>query len=245
MKRMILVALLAMVPGLSSAVGTGMPPVKVDTDPHDRESLQRGARIFVNYCLSCHSASYMRFSRLASDLNIADQLVVDNLMFVTDKIGNTMEVAMRAADAERWFGVAPPDLSVIARSRGADWLYTFLTSFYLDPSRPTGVNNLVFKDTAMPHVLWELQGWQTPIRRSQIENGTNREVIDGLELTIPGKLQEAEFQQTVRDLVNFLAYMGEPAQLIRRRLGRWVVAFLGVLLVPVYLLKREYWRDIH
>jgi ubiquinol-cytochrome c reductase cytochrome c1 subunit len=245
MKRMILVALLAIVPGLSSAVGTGMPRAKVDTDPYDRESLQRGARIFVNYCLSCHSASYMRFSRLASDLNIADQLVVDNLMFVTDKIGNTMEVAMRAADAEQWFGVAPPDLSVIARSRGADWLYTFLTTFYLDSSRPTGVNNLVFKDTAMPHVLWELQGWQTPIRRSQIENGTKREVIEGLELTTPGKLQEAEFQQTVRDLVNFLAYMGEPAQLIRRRLGPWVIAFLGVLLVPVYLLKREYWRDIH
>jgi len=171
--------------------------------------------------------------------------VVDNLMFVTDKIGNTMEVAMRAADAERWFGVAPPDLSVIARSRGADWLYTFLTSFYLDPSRPTGVNNLVFKDTAMPHVLWELQGWQTPIWRSRIENGTKREVIEGLKLTTPGKLQEAEFQQMVRDLVNFLAYMGEPAQLIRRRLGPWVVVFLGVLLVPVYLLKREYWRDIH
>jgi ubiquinol-cytochrome c reductase cytochrome c1 subunit len=245
MKRMILVALLAMVPGLSSAAGTGTPLVKVDTDPHDRESLQRGARIFVNYCLSCHSASYMRFSRLAEDLNIADQLVVDNLMFVTDKIGNTMEVAMRAADAERWFGVAPPDLSVIARSRGADWLYTFLTAFYLDSSRPTGVNNLVFKDTAMPHVLWELQGWQTPIWRSQIENGTKREVIDGLKLTTPGKLQEAEFQQTVRDLVNFLIYMGEPAQLIRRRLGPWVIAFLGVLLVSVYLLKREYWRDIH
>ena len=245
MKRMILVALLAMIPGLSSAAGTGMPLVKVDSDPHDQESLQRGARIFVNYCLSCHSASYMRFSRLAEDLNIADQLVVDNLMFVTDKIGNTMEVAMRAADAEQWFGVAPPDLSVIARSRGADWLYTFLTSFYLDPNRPTGVNNLVFKDTAMPHVLWELQGWQTPIWRSQIENGTKREVIDGLKLTTPGKLDEIAFKQTVYDLVNFLVYVGEPAQLIRRRLGPWVVAFLGVLLVPVYLLKREYWRDIH
>lgn len=246
MKPMILVILFGMLPGLATATESSVALAKAHIDPEDRESLQRGARIFVNYCLSCHSASYMRFSRLAQDLNISEKLVKENLMFVTDKIGNNMEVAMRAQDAEAWFGVAPPDLSVIARSRGVDWLYTFLISFYLDPSRPTGVNNLLFKDTAMPHVLWELQGWQAPLLRTSTgQDGEKTKVIEGLELITPGKLNKTEFRQTTRDLVNLLAYMGEPAQLIRRRLGLWVIGFLVVFLGVVYALKREYWKDIH
>ncbi len=244
MKRAISVLLLGMLPGLAWAAESGVALAKADINLGDRESLQRGARIFVNYCLSCHSASYMRFSRLAQDLNISKKLVEENLMFVTDKIGETMKVAMRATDAELWFGVAPPDLSVIARSRGVDWLYTFLTSFYLDRGRPTGVNNLVFKDTAMPHVLWELQGWQAPLLRPA-QSGESIKAIEGLQLTTPGKLDETEFRQTVRDLVNFLAYVGEPAQLIRRRLGPWVIGFLAVFLGVVYALKKEYWKDVH
>jgi ubiquinol-cytochrome c reductase cytochrome c1 subunit len=244
MKRMILMILLGLLPGLASTAESSVWLTKAHIDPEDRGSLQRGARIFVNYCLSCHSASYMRFSRLAQDLHIPEKLVEDNLMFATDKIGSTMAVAMRARDAEAWFSVAPPDLSVIARSRGADWLYSFLISFYLDPSRPNGVNNLIFKDTAMPHVLWELQGWQAPVFQAE-KDGKKAKVIERLVLATPGKLSEAEFRETIRDLVNFLAYIGEPAQLIRRRLGPWVIGFLVVFLGIAYALKREYWKEVH
>ncbi|MGQ0657029.1 MAG: cytochrome c1 [Chromatiales bacterium] len=219
---------------------------EVDIDLGDKASLQRGAQTFVNYCLSCHSASYARYSRLAEDLEIPEEVVTANMMFVTDKVGNTMNVAMRKDDAENWFGVPPPDLSVIARSRGADWLYTFLLTFYLDPARPTGVNNLAFKDTAMPHVLWELQGLQRPVVDDGSEShskGTGQ--ISRTELATPGRLTETAYRQTVRDLVNFLVYLGEPARLVRYRVGFWAMLFLIGFFCLAYQLKKEYWKDVH
>ena len=168
------------------------------------------------------------------DLDLSEELVLENLMFGTDKIGNTMTIAMRPQDAEQWFGVVPPDLSVIARSRGADWLYSYLQGFYLDDSRPTGVNNLYFPDTAMPHVLWELQGLQRLVEPSS-----------RLEMAIPGEMDGQGYQRVARDLVSFLVYVGEPAKLVRYKVGFWTIAFLLVLLLATYMMKREYWKDIH
>ena len=220
-------------------------------DLSDQKSLQRGARTFVNYCLSCHSAEYMRFNRMGKDLGITEKVLKKNLMFGTDKPGNTMTVAMRPEDAKQFFGVIPPDLSVVARARGADWLYTYFMSFYRDPSRPTGVNNLAFKDVGMPHVLWELQGWQRAVYAEEKEaNGATIKTISHLEMeTPPGPKPKAyqgeDYDKTVRDLVNFLVYLGEPVKLQRYRIGAWVMLYLFVLLIFVYFLKREYWKDVH
>ncbi|MEM7542015.1 MAG: cytochrome c1 [Pseudomonadota bacterium] len=202
-----------------------------------KSSLQRGARTFVNYCLSCHSAQYMRYGRMAEDLGLSERLVKENMMFATDKILDPMKVAMRPEDSEVWFGAAPPDLSVTARSRGADWIYSFLLSFYADESRPTGVNNLVYPATAMPHVLWELQGIQ--------ENVTDEEGHSHLELSQPGKLSAEEYEAVIRDLTAFLVYVGEPAKLVRYRMGFWVLGFLLILFFAAFMMKREYWKDIH
>ena len=221
-----------------------------DVDLSDRRSLQRGARTFVNYCLSCHSASFMRYNRLGRDLHISENVLKENFMFGTDKTGDTMTVALNRPEAEKYFGVAPPDLSVTARSRGADWLYTYLMTFYRDPSRPNGVNNLVFEDTAMPHVLWQLQGWQEPVYRdvAQRDGRISRE-IDHLEVVTepvgkPGPYQDETYEETVTDLVNFMVYLGEPIKLKRKKIGAWTITYLLVLLALVYLLKREYWRDV-
>ncbi len=221
-----------------------LPEVAVDV--HDKASLQRGARLFVNYCLSCHSAAYMRLSRLARDLDIPEAVAEQNLMFVSDKIGDPMRVAMNPREAEAWFGVAPPDLSVLTRARGVDWVYAFLTSFYRDPSRPSGVNNLMLRNTAMPHVLWELQGWQEPVIENQADgSGAAVATVVGVKLGKPGALGEEEFKGSVRDLVGFLAYLSEPAKPLRQRVGFGVLLFLAVFLAVAYLLKREYWRDVH
>ncbi|MFB3082262.1 MAG: cytochrome c1, partial [Gammaproteobacteria bacterium] len=187
MKVIALALLLASLPVRLFGAAGEIPLQQAKIDLDDKESLRRGARIFVNYCLSCHSAAYMRFNRIGRDLELSDQEVKDNLMFVADKLGDTMVVAMPVEDARNWFfGATPPDLSVVGRSRGADWLYTYFLSFYLDPSRPNGVNNLVFENVAMPHVLWELQGWQKPKYRAEIhEDGTGTQVIETLELAIP------------------------------------------------------------
>ncbi|MGH8245818.1 MAG: cytochrome c1 [Gammaproteobacteria bacterium] len=215
-------------------------------DLTNRASLQRGARIFVNYCSSCHSAAFMRYNRLGRDLGIPESILKANLMFGTDKPGDTLTSAMNSQDAEKWFGVAPPDLSVIARARGADWLYTYFMTFYRDPSRPTGVNNLQFKDVAMPHVLWEQQGWQRAVYRDEgAEPGGGSRIIDHLERETEGLLDEAGYAALVGDLVNFLVYMGEPIKLKRYTIGIWVIAYLLVLLFVVYLLKKEYWKDVH
>lgn len=215
-------------------------------DLSDKASLQRGAKIFVNYCLSCHSAAYMRFNRLGEDLGVPEDVLEQNLMFGTDKPGDTMTIAMRTEDATAYFGTAPPDLSVISRARGADWLYTFFMTFYRDPSRPFGVNNLQFKDTAMPHVLWELQGWQEPVKVEEtLDDGSTVETIEHFEVVTPGQLSPEEYEQTVNDLVNFLVYLGEPVKLKRYTIGTWVIVYLLVFLVVAYFLKREYWKDVH
>ncbi|MAJ91439.1 MAG: cytochrome c1 [Legionellales bacterium] len=218
----------------------------MEVDLSNQQSLQRGAKIFVNYCLSCHSATYMRYNRIGEDLNIKDDILKENLIFSGDKIGDVMSIAMKSEDAINFFGVTPPDLSVIARSRGPDWLYTYLHTFYVDDSRPFGVNNLAYKDTAMPHVLWELQGAQ-----QLIQSGKNVTVHykptykNSLELVSSGLQSEKEYDKTIRDLVNYLVYMGEPIKLKRKKIGIWVIFYLSILLIITYMLKKEYWRDIH
>jgi ubiquinol-cytochrome c reductase cytochrome c1 subunit len=204
----------------------------------DQAALQNGAKVFVNYCLSCHSASYMRYNRLR-DIGLTEQQIKDNLLFTADKVGEPMNIAMRRDDAKQWFGVAPPDLTIIARARGsefgsgADWLYTYLRTFYRAESRPSGWNNKVFENVGMPHVLWELQGEQVLDENHE------------LKLAKPGKLTPAEYDELVADLVGFLKYMGEPVAASRKSLGWFVLLFLGVLFVLTYALKREFWKDVH
>ncbi len=247
MKRLLTICVLALLPAVAIAAGGHGPALEpANIDLSNTTSLQRGARLFVNYCVSCHSASFMRYNRIAEDLGLSEEAVETNLMFTTDKIGDTMKVAMQPEDAESWFGAAPPDLSVIARSRGADWLYNFLLGFYVDDSKPTGVNNLVFKDTAMPHVLWELQGLKRPVYHTETnEHGTEESTIDHLETVSPGTLDEKGYKQAVKDLVGFLVYVGEPAKLVRYRVGFWVIVYLLGFLLAAYLMKREYWKDVH
>ena len=218
--------------------------MKVDLS--NQQSLQRGAKIFINYCLSCHSAAYMRYNRMGQDLSISDDVLKENLMFGAEKVGDVMSISMRQEDSINYFGVIPPDLSVIARSRGADWLYTYFKTFYKDDSRPFGVNNLVYKDTAMPHVLWELQGEQHLVSKESIAAVYyDPSYSDFLELVRPGRLTEKEYDRTVRDLVNYLVYMGEPIKLKRTKIGVWVMFYLFIFLLIAYMLKKEYWKDIH
>ncbi len=206
----------------------------VEIDITDQASLQRGAKTFVNYCLSCHEASYMRYNRMAKDLGLTDDQVKENLMFASDKIGETMTVAMRPEDAQKWFGVTPPDLSVIARARGTDWLYTYLRTFYLDESRPMGTNNLAFKDVGMPHVLWEQQGYLA----KDEESGELNQVQEG-------QLSQYEYNQMSHDLVNFLAYISEPSKLERMALAKWVLLYLFIFFLIAYPLKKAFWKDVH
>jgi ubiquinol-cytochrome c reductase cytochrome c1 subunit len=246
MKKLISLCLL-LFPLMAFSAGGGVHLDHANVDLGDKPSLQRGAKLFVNYCLSCHSAAYARFNGTAKDIGIPEDVMLKNLMFASDKIGSYMKIAMDKDDAKKWFGVTPPDLSVISRSRGSDWIYTFLNSFYLDSSKASGVNNTVFKDTAMPHVLWELQGWQRPVYTEEDHGEGDKEaakVLSGLQLVAAGKLNEEDYQQATRDLTNFLTYLGEPAQLIRKKVGFWVILFLLVLLIPAYKLKKEYWKDV-
>jgi len=187
-----------------------------NTDISDTASLQNGAKLFMNYCSGCHAIGFMRYNRIAQDLNLSDSLVAEHLMFAGEKPGETITTAMPKEGAAKWFGVTPPDLSLVARAKGTDWIYTYLRGFYEDDSKTFGVNNKVLENASMPDVLWSLK---------------------------EGK-SEAEFDQDVRDITNFLDYVGEPAKLIRTSLGVWVLLFLGVLLVLTYLLKKEYWKDV-
>jgi ubiquinol-cytochrome c reductase cytochrome c1 subunit len=228
-----------------AAASEGVTPEPANNDVSNVASLQRGARNFVNYCMGCHSAQYVRYNRLAQDLQISEQQLIDNLMFAAQKPQETMTIAIRPEDAQRWFGVAPPDLSLIARSRGADYLYGFLRGFYLDPASPTGVNNLLLANAAMPHVLWELQGTQAAVFvEESIDGGASRKVFREFRQITPGKLSPEEYDQFVRDIVDFLAYVGEPMQLERQRLGLWVLAFLLIFGILAYLLKQEIWKDV-
>lgn len=212
----------------------------------DQASLQRGAKMFLNYCVSCHSAQYMRYNRVAADLGIPEDVMKSKLMLATDKIGDTMNITMKPEDSEVWFGVTPPDLSVTARSRGADWLYSYLNGFYLDPSRASGVNNLFFPGAAMPHVLWELQGLKRAVFKTETSaDGAVVQVFEHFESERPGLLNDMEYRKATRDLVGFMVYVGEPAKLVRYALGVKVIGFLFIFFIAAYLLKREYWKDIH
>ena len=228
----------------SAAGGGGGLHDAANNDISNLPSLQRGAGNFVNYCSGCHSAKYVRYNQLARDLQMSEDQVVKNLMFAATKPTETMEIAMRPEDAQRWFGLMPPDLSLIARSRGPDYLYNFLRSFYLDPARFTGVNNLMLPGASMPHVLAELQGTQQAIFREAEVNGTVQHVFDRFEPVTPGTMTSAEYDEFVRDTVNFLEYIGEPTKQKRQSLGILVMVFLVVFLVLAYLLKREVWRDV-
>ncbi len=246
MKKQLIAVLLLVSPALVLASSGNVHLDKANIDPTNKESLQRGARTFVNYCMGCHSAKYQRYNRLARDLEIPEADVIDNLMFTGEKIGGHMAIAMSPAAGKQYFGAAPPDLTLVARVRGVDWLYTYLRTFYQDASRPFGVNNQVFPNVGMPNVLWQLQGLQEPVYKVEKDHeGHEHKVLEAVELKQAGSQTTAEFDRTVRDLVNFLAYMGEPIKQQRMALGVKVLLFLLVFFVVAYLLKKEYWKDVH
>ena len=205
---------------------------KAPVDLTDNLSLQRGAKIFTNYCLNCHSAKYMRYSNL-QDIGLSAETIKNDLLFTGNKIGDTMSVNMSMKDSKKWFGAAPPDLSVVARSRGADWIYSYMRGFYRDPTRPMGWNNTVYVNSAMPHILWELEG-------EKILNPKTKK----LEKFTSGKLNAKEYDATIADLTNYLVFMSEPDQLKRKKMGYYVIGFLLLLLFLTIKLKKEYWRDI-
>jgi ubiquinol-cytochrome c reductase cytochrome c1 subunit len=228
-------------PALALAAGGHVHLDHANIDPDDTDSLRRGARLFTNYCLSCHSAKYMRYNRMGKDLGLTDEMVENNLVFTDSKVGDTMKVAMQGTDAGNWFGTAAPDLSVVARSRSVDWLYTYLRSFYIDESRPFGVNNTAFADVAMPHVLWELQGLQKLNNPEEAKHGHAPE----FEQVSQGSMTAKEYDAAVRDLVNYLNYMAEPNKQYRLEVGIYVILFLLLFTFVAYLLKKEYWKDVH
>lgn len=243
MRKMLLAACFLIMPLLANAseeVALDHAPVSLD----NRASLQRGAHLFVNYCLNCHSANYMRYNRLR-DIGLTEEQIKQNLLFTADKVGETMQVAMQPKEAKAWFGAAPPDLSVEARARGADWLYSYLRGFYRDDTRPTGWNNTVYDKVAMPHALWQLQGEQVLKVQDAVDAHGRHVETHQLVLAKPGMLSPAQYDAAVADLVNYLVFMGEPAQTQRLRLGLIVLLFLGGLFVLAYYLKKEFWKDVH
>ncbi len=231
------------------AAGDDVELVKANIDPGDIPSLQRGARNFMNYCSGCHSAQYVRFNTIGKHLELSEEQLVDNLMFNAEKSFETMHAAMPVADAERWYGIPPPDMSLMARANGADYIYNFLKSFYVDAESPTGVDNIVMPAVSMPHVLWELQGYQKAIFSEHTEtdesgNTTTIYHFEHFEQATAGSMNEKEYDDFVRDTVNFLAYIAEPIRAERRKLGGWVVAYLFVFLIIAILLKKEIWKDV-
>lgn len=238
--KTILYALLLLLP-LAANASEGIKLQDANYDLTDNFSLQRGAKYFVAYCLGCHSAKHIRYLRIVHDFDIDKKTVLKEIAPQGASIYDTMNSAMNAHDADKWFGISPPDLSLIARSRGPDWLFTYLKSFYVDHKKPLGVNNLVFKDVGMPNPLWQLQGIQKPV----YINVDGKEVIDRLVLDQPGMMSPDEFDQAVTDIVNFLVYVGEPMQLQRTATGKYVLFFILMFTVLAYLLKKEYWKDIH
>ena len=240
-----LVVLLAALPPAALPAEEGYPLQDANADVSNLASLQRGARNFVNYCLGCHSAKYMRYSQLASDLALTEDDVKANLMFTGERIYDTMQSVMPEDRARQWFGNAPPDLSLIVRSKGADYIYTFLRSFYEDPTRPTGVNNAVLPGTAMPHVLAPLQGVQRARFATETgKDGEQHERLVALEPGTVGDMPAAAYDSFVRDIVAFLAYVAEPAKARRESLGVWVVLFLLMFSAFSWFLYKEYWKDV-
>ncbi|WDE06137.1 cytochrome c1 [Thalassomonas viridans] len=232
MKKFILV-LLALLPGVALAAGPSIPLDKAGNDLTDKESLKRGFETYINYCLGCHQLQYQRYNRTFADLGIDEKEGAAKYMYTGEKVGDHITNTMPAKDAAKWFGSAPPDLTLEARLRSPDWIYTYLRSFYADPARPFGVNNTVFKDVGMPHVLQGLQGVSTLDENGNLVEATG------------GSLTAEEYDTLVRDLTNFLEYVAEPNKLERQNMGYWVIGFLFILLIFSYLLKREYWKDVH
>ncbi|MGH8277984.1 MAG: cytochrome c1 [Gammaproteobacteria bacterium] len=253
MKKIMVFALLgaclsAGLPALALAqdMDPGVTLQTANPDIRDKASLQRGAKYFVNYCAGCHSAQYVRYNRVGSDLGLSDAQVEKYLMFAGGKVTGTMVSAMPEADATTWFGTAPPDLSVEARIHSPNWIYTYLKSFYLDPSKPTGANNTVFPNVAMPDVLWQLQGTQTAVFKTVTNpDGSTFQVFQHFEPVTPGKLKPAQFDQMDQDIVNFLQYIGDPVTVLSETIGLRVLGFLVIFFVLAYLLKREIWKKIH
>jgi len=247
-----IVATLALLPALVFAGEEGFPLDHAPDRSTDLAALQNGAKVFVNYCLNCHSASSMRYSRL-KDIGLTDDQIRSNLLFAGEKVGDLMTTPLTKADAKVWFGAAPPDLSVIARAKsseagsGTDWLYTYLRSFYKDDTRPTGWNNMLFPSVAMPHALWELQGVQTAKfveKEDEHEPGKKVQVFSKFETVTPGKLTPAQYDSEVADLVAYLQWMGEPAQGTRKQLGVWVVLWLIMLSFLAWRLNASYWKEV-
>lgn len=240
MKKLIALAF-ALVSSLALAAGPEVPLQSSQTNVSDRASLQRGAQLFVNYCMGCHSLGFLRYSRMAEDLGLTEEQVMQHLNFTGAKAGEHMKSAMDPGDATAWFGAPAPDLTLTARAKlgGPDWVYTYLKSFYADESRPLGWNNQVLPGASMPHVLWELQGIQRPVYAP--EGGK----IERLELAVPGKVSPAEYDQVARDITAFLQYAAEPSAMKRESVGVWVILFLSFFSLMAWLLKQEYWRDVH
>lgn len=265
-----LVAVLALAAPIAFAAEEAIRLDTAPIDPRDVASLQAGARSFVNYCMNCHGAGMMRYNKLL-DLGLSEQQIRDNLIFTGSKVGDLMNVAMTRKDAREWFGTPPPDLSVIARVRGADWLYTYLRSYYRDPNSPTGWNNMVFERAVMPHVLWTLSGQQVQVERrfntheqaeavgrqqksawkievltpEQAGKGEDRYVLKTIRTATPGSLSQIDYDILVRDLVNFMTWMAEPNQLARKQWGYVAILVLLALIVLSYLLYKEFWKDVH
>jgi ubiquinol-cytochrome c reductase cytochrome c1 subunit len=247
MKRLIIASILVLAPALGSAAGGhGVELQDANIDLTDQASLQNGAKYYVNYCMGCHSLQYMRYNRMAADLGIDEVDLRQNLIQDGSKPGDLMTTSMRPEDGEKWFGTAVPDLTLVTRWRSPDWLYTYLQSFYADPSRPYGVNNLVFPEVGMPHVLSGLQGVQQPVvEEHQTEGGETVKQVTGVSPATGGSMSPEEYETMVRDLTAFLTYAGEPIQVERRQLGIYVLLFFGLFFIVAYALKKEFWKDVH
>jgi ubiquinol-cytochrome c reductase cytochrome c1 subunit len=242
MRKALAALVLILTPAITLGSGGEGQLESARVDLSDTASLQRGARTFVNFCLSCHSASYMRYERMASDLKIDPKLVEENMMFAADKIGSLMTVTMPVEESKKWFGKAPPDLGTMARARGADYIYSYMKGFYVDETTPTGWNNVAFPSVGMPHVLWKWQGEQRAVFETD-ENGNKH--FAHFEVAQPGEMTPEEYDEAVRDLTNFMVYLAEPAKLKRYTIGFWVIVFLLIMVGLTYALKKEYWRDVH
>ncbi|MAD03309.1 cytochrome c1 [Pseudoalteromonas shioyasakiensis] len=245
MMKKLIIGLFALLPSLTMAAGPSVPLMDANIDLKDNASLQRGAKLFMNYCLGCHQMQYQRYERTFRDIGIPTEIGQEQLIFDGSKVGSHIKNAIGKDDAAKWFGAAPPDLTLVARVRGTDWIYTYLKSFYKDESRPFGVNNIVFPSVGMPHVLQELQGLPTPITEEVEEHGHTVTKVVGTETDGSGEMSDDEYDRAARDLTNFLAYVGEPSRLESEALGLKVIGFLVILFILAFMLKKEYWRDVH
>lgn len=245
MMKKLIIGLFALLPSLTMAAGPSVPLMDANIDLKDNASLQRGAKLFMNYCLGCHQMQYQRYERTFRDIGIPTEIGQEQLIFDGSKVGSHIKNAIDKDDAAKWFGAAPPDLTLVARVRGTDWIYTYLKSFYKDESRPFGVNNVVFPSVGMPHVLQELQGLPTPITEEVEEHGHTVTKVVGVETDGSGEMSVGEYDRAARDLTNFLAYVGEPSRLESEALGLKVIGFLVILFILAFMLKKEYWRDVH